>query len=65
MTTQKSFPVLSDAMYNYRFVTITLTNSQSARGWITHISDTGFVIGTPPTKRNRINFDRVESVKIY
>lgn len=65
MTTQKYWRDLADAMYDHRFVTVSLTNGQSAKGRITDISDTSFVIGPNPKTKNRFNLDRVESIKIY
>lgn len=65
MNTQRYLRDLANAMHDHRFVTVSLTNGQSAKGRITNISDTGFVIGPSPHLKNRFNFDRVESVKIY
>lgn len=65
MNTHKYLRDLANAMHDHRFVTVALTNGQSAKGRITNISETGFVIGPSPLIRNRFTFDRVESVKIY
>jgi hypothetical protein len=65
MNTQRYLRDLANAMHDHRFVTVALTNGQSAKGRITNISETGFVIGAHPQIRNRFSFDRVESVKIY
>lgn len=64
MNSQKSIRDLANARYDHRFVTISLTDGRSVKGWISDISDISFSIGLNPRNRNRFRIDLIEAVKV-
>ena len=65
MNNQKHIKDIVDAIYDHRFVSISLTNGRLVKGRISGMSDTTFRIGLHPGSRNSFSLDLVESVKLY
>lgn len=65
MNDQKNIRDIANAMYDHRFVKISLTDGRTIMGRISDISNLSFSIGLNPRNRNRFRIDLIESVQLH
>lgn len=65
MNNEKNMRDIASAMYDHRFVTVSLTDGRSVQGRISGISDVTFRVGINPIKRNRFRIDLIECVELH